>query len=177
MSSVAIILPYKDIYPKIDKTAFVAPGAAVAGDVDIGPESSVWFNVTLRGDVNPIRVGARANIQDGSVVHTTHNFQGTIIGDDVTIGHSAILHACTVEDFGFVGMQACVMDGAIVESKGMLAAGALLTPGKVVPTGQLWAGRPAKYMRDLTQEELDYIEWSAPHYVRLGQEYLGQKMP
>lgn len=167
-----LILPYKNIVPKIADTAFVAPNAAVIGDVEIGAESSIWFGCTLRGDVNDIKIGARTNIQDGSVIHTTHNFQGTYIGDDVTVGHAAILHACTVEDLGFVGMQACVMDGSIVETKAMLAAGALLTPGKVVPTGQLWAGRPAKYMRDLTEEELDFIPYSAGHYVRLSRDYL-----
>lgn len=159
--------------PKIHDSAFIAPNAAVVGDVEIGEGSQIWYGCSLRGDVNPIKIGARTNIQDNTVIHTTSDFQGTIVGDDVTVGHSAILHACTVEDMGFVGMQACVMDGAVVESKAMLAAGALLTPGKVVPTGQLWAGRPAKYMRDMTQEELDYIEWSAPHYVELGREHKG----
>jgi len=153
---------------QIHDSAFVAPGAAVIGDVTIGADSNIWYNCTLRGDVNDIRIGARTNIQDGSVVHVTTDFSGTYVGDDVTVGHSAILHACTIEDFGFIGMQACVMDGAVVKERGMLAAGALLTPGKIVPTGQLWAGRPAKYMRDLTKEELDYIAWSAPHYVELG---------
>ena len=163
------ILPYKGIVPKIHDSAFVAPNAAVVGEVEIGEGSQIWYGCALRGDVNPIKIGKRTNIQDNTVIHTTSDFQGTTVGDDVTVGHSAILHACTIEDMGFVGMQACVMDGAVVESRGMLAAGALLTPGKRVPTGQLWAGRPAVYMRDLKQEELDYIAWSAPHYVELGQ--------
>lgn len=166
------ILPYKSVTPKIHKKAFIAPTAAVVGDVEIGEESGIWFGCSLRGDVNDIKIGARTNIQDGTVIHTTYKFQGSYIGDDVTVGHAAILHACTVEDMGFVGMQACVMDGAVVESKAMLAAGALLTPGKVVPTGQLWAGRPAKYMRDMTQEELDYLSWSANHYVNLAKDYI-----
>lgn len=165
------ILPYKGIYPKIHDTAFIAASASVVGDVEIGEDSNIWYNCVLRGDVNDIKIGARTNIQDGTVIHVTTNFQGTYIGNDVTVGHAAILHACTVEDFGFVGMQACVMDGAVVESRGMLAAGALLTPNKRVPSGQLWAGSPAKYMRDLTQGELDYINWSAPHYVELGREH------
>lgn len=168
------LLPYKDKYPKVDPSSFVAPSAYIAGDVEIGADCGVWFGVSMRGDVNDIKIGQRTNIQDGTVIHVTTDFQGTYIGSDVTIGHAAILHACTVQDFGFVGMQACVMDGAVVESNGMLAAGALLTPGKVVPGGQLWAGRPAKYMRDLTQEELDYIQWSAPHYVKLAKDYLEQ---
>ncbi len=166
------ILPYKNINPKISDSVFVAPNAAVIGDVEIGADSSIWFSVTLRGDVNDIKIGARTNIQDGSVVHTTYQVQGTYIGDDVTIGHSAVLHACTIEDMGFVGMQACVMDGAVVESRGMLAAGSLLTPGKIVPSGQLWSGRPAKFMRDMTREELDYLPWSAKHYVNISRDYL-----
>ena len=165
------ILPYKGIMPKIHESAFIAPSASVIGDVVIGEGSNIWYNVAIRGDVHEIRIGARTNIQDGSVIHVTTDFSGTYVGDDVTVGHSAILHACTVEDFGFVGMQACVMDGAVVEGFGMLAAGALLTPGKRVPKGQLWAGRPARYMRDLTDEETAYIKWSAPHYVELGQEH------
>lgn len=166
------ILPYKDRLPIIHDSVFIAPNAAVIGDVEIGADSNIWFSCTLRGDVNDIKIGERTNIQDGTVIHTTTDFKGTYIGSDVTVGHSAILHACDVHDHGFVGMQACVMDGAVIESRGMLAAGALLTPGKRVPTGQLWAGRPAKYMRDLTQEELDYIEWSAPHYVALSKDYM-----
>jgi len=167
----SIILPYKGISPTIDKTAFIAPNAAVAGDVHIGAEAGIWFSVSIRGDVNEVRIGARTNIQDNSVIHCTYKGEGTYIGDDVTVGHAAVLHACTLEDFSFVGMQACVMDGAIVESKAMLAAGALLTPGKRVPSGQLWAGSPARYVRPLTEDELKHIEWSSGHYVRLAGEY------
>ena len=165
------ILPYRGIMPKIHETAFIAPTASIIGDVEIGEGSNIWYGAVLRGDVNPIRIGRNTNIQDGTVIHTTSNFQGTVVGDDVTVGHMAILHACTVEDKGFVGMQACVMDGAVVEEMGMLAAGALLTPNKRVPAGQLWSGRPATYMRDMKQEEKDYIHWSAKHYRDLGQEH------
>jgi gamma-carbonic anhydrase len=165
------ILPYKGIHPKIHSSAFIAPSASIIGDVEIGEGSNIWYNCVLRGDVNDIKIGARTNIQDGTVIHVTTDFSGTYVGDDVTIGHSAILHACRVENHGFVGMGAIVMDGAVVESFGMLAAGALLSPGKRVPSGQLWAGRPAKYMRDVKQEELDYIRWSAPHYAELGREH------
>lgn len=167
----SIILPYKGVTPKIHDTAFVAEGAAITGDVEIGEYSNIWFNVSIRGDVHEVRIGKRTNIQDGSVIHVTTGGQGTHIGSDVTVGHAAILHDCTVHDFGFVGMQACVMDGAVVESNAMVAAGALVTPNKVVKSGELWAGRPAKFMRKVSQEELDYIKWSAPHYVELGQEY------
>lgn len=165
------ILSYKGIFPKIHDSAFIAPSASVVGDVQIGEDSNIWYNCTLRGDVNDIKIGKRTNIQDGTVIHVTTDFQGTYVGDDVTVGHLAILHACTIEDFGFVGMQACVMDGAVVESHGMLAAGALLTPNKRVPSGELWAGSPAKYMRDLTDKERAYLKWSAPHYVELGREH------
>ncbi len=165
------ILPYKGVSPQIHDDAFIAPTASIIGDVKIGEGSNIWYNCALRGDVNDIKIGARTNIQDGAVIHVTTDFQGTHVGDDVTVGHLAILHACTVEDFGFVGMQSCVMDGAVVESFGMLAAGALLTPNKCVPSGQLWAGSPAKYMRDITDKEREYIKWSAPHYVDLGQEH------
>ena len=165
------IYNYFDKKPKIASNSFIAPSADIIGDVEIGEDSNIWFGCTLRGDVNDIKIGKRTNIQDGTVIHTTTDFQGTYIGDDVTVGHAAILHACTVEDLGFVGMQALVMDGAIVRSKGMLAAGAMLTPGKEVPSGQLWAGRPAKYMRDLTKEELEFLNWSANHYVSLARDY------
>ncbi|MGH1403317.1 MAG: gamma carbonic anhydrase family protein [Alphaproteobacteria bacterium] len=165
------IFPYNGVVPSIHETAFIAPSASVIGDVGIGRDSSIWYGCTLRGDVNDIKIGARTNIQDGTVIHVTTDFQGTHVGSDVTVGHSAVLHACTVEDFGFVGMKACVMDGAVVEGFAMLAAGGLLTPGKCIPKGQLWAGSPAKYMRDLTDKEIAYIKWSAPHYVELGQEH------
>lgn len=165
------IYPYRGIMPKIHETAFIAPSASIIGDVEIGEGTNIWYNAVLRGDVYNIRIGKNTNIQDGTVIHTTSNFQGTTVGDNVTVGHTAILHACTVEDYGFVGMQACVMDGAVVENMAMLAAGALLTPGKRVPSGQLWAGRPAKFMRGLTQEEKDHILWSAGHYRKLGQEH------
>ena len=166
-----LLHPYRGIMPKIHETAFIAPSASIIGDVEIGEGTNIWYNCVLRGDVYNIKIGKSTNIQDGTVIHTTSDFQGTYIGDGVTVGHSAILHACTVEDYGFVGMQACVMDGAVVEGMAMLAAGALLTPGKRVPRGQLWAGRPAKFMREMMEEENRYILWSAEHYRKLGQEH------
>ena len=167
-----IILPYKGVFPKIDPTAFIAPGAVVVGDVEIGPETNVWFGCVIRGDVNTIRIGARTNIQDGTIVHVTNKTGPTRIGSDITIGHRAILHACILEDGCFVGMGATVMDFAVVETGGMVAAGALVTPNKRIPSGQLWAGSPAKYFRDMTQQEKDYLPWSAEHYVNLGKNYL-----
>ena len=157
--------------PTIDASAFVAPNASVVGDVVIGANSTIWYGATMRGDVNIIRIGANTNIQDGTVIHVSTGGQGTHIGDNVTVGHLAMLHDCTLETDAYVGMTACVMDGAVVEGKAFVAAGALVTPGKRVPAGQLWAGRPAKYLRDLTEDDYKMMAWSGPHYVRLGQDH------
>jgi carbonic anhydrase/acetyltransferase-like protein (isoleucine patch superfamily) len=167
----SIILPYKGIMPTIDPTAFIAPGAAVIGDVTIGPETSVWFGCVLRGDVNVIRVGARTNIQDGTIVHVTSGGQGTHIGSNVTIGHMALLHDCTLEDHAFIGMKSAVIDRAKVESFAMVGSMALVTQDKVVPSGQLWVGSPAKFWRDLKKEEREEIANRADHYVKLANQY------
>jgi carbonic anhydrase/acetyltransferase-like protein (isoleucine patch superfamily) len=159
--------------PRVDSTAFIAPGAQLIGDVEIGAEASIWYNCVLRGDVNRIRVGARTNIQDGSVIHVDSPKPGaeeghpTIIGSDVLIGHLAMVHGCILRDRAFVGLGSIVMDGCEIESDAMLAAGAMLTPGKRVPSGQLWAGRPAKYVRDLTPQELAGQQAGVAHYVAL----------
>lgn len=166
-----LIHPYRGVRPRIAPDAFIAPGAAVIGDVEIGPGSSIWYNCTLRGDVNVIRIGRDSNIQDGSVIHVSRYGQGTFIGDRVTVGHLALLHACTLQDGCFVGMQAMVMDGCVIESGAMLAAGALLTPGRTVPAGTVWGGRPAKYMRDVRPEEAAYFADTARHYAAMGAEY------
>ena len=167
----ALILPYKDILPTIDGSAFIAANAAVMGDVVIGANSSIWYGCTVRGDVNIIRIGAGTNIQDGTVIHVATRGKGTHIGDNVTVGHMAMLHDCVLEDGSYVGMQTMVMDGAVVQKRAFVAAGALVTPGKVVPTGELWAGRPAKKLRDLNEDDFKLMDWSGPHYVRLGQEH------
>jgi len=159
--------------PTLGDNVFIAENAAVIGDCEIGDESNIWFGCTLRGDVHEIRIGKRTNIQDNSVIHTTRNVSGTYVGDEVTVGHGAILHACTIGDQAFVGMGAVILDQAVLEPRSMLAAGALLTPKKVVPTGQLWGGSPARYMRDLTDEELNFLEISANNYVQLSREYMG----
>lgn len=168
----ANILPYKGVLPRIDASAFVAPGASIVGDVEIGPGASIWFGCTLRGDVNNIRIGAESNIQDGSVIHVTGGGQGTRIGDRVTVAHMVLLHDCTLEDRSFIGMNACVMDGAIVESNAMVAAGSLVTPGKRVTGGKLWAGRPAKPVRDLSDAEIAEMDRIVGVYTRLSGEYL-----
>lgn len=160
------------ISPTISGKAFIAPGAAVIGDVEIGADTGVWFGCVIRGDVNIIRIGERTNIQDGTVIHVTRDTAPTHIGSNVTIGHSVLLHGCTLEDSCFIGMRATLMDGAVVESGAMVAAGALVTPGKRVPSGQLWAGSPAKYFRDLTSEEKAFFAISAENYVRHAREYL-----
>ena len=165
------ILPYKNITPTIHDSAWVADNAVVAGDIEIGEKSSVWFGVQMRGDVHEIRIGARTNIQDNAVVHVTRNLSGTYIGDDVTIGHGAILHACQVEDKCLIGMGAIILDEAVIETGAMVAAGALVPPKKVVKSGQLWGGNPAKYMRDLKPEEVEFLKVSADNYVRLAAEY------
>ncbi len=162
-----IILPFHDLIPRIDPTAFIAPGAVVVGDVEIGAGASIWFGCVLRGDVNYIRIGARSNIQDSTTIHVTTNGNPTIIGADVTVGHAAVLHACTLEDACFVGMRACLLDRVVVEEGGMVAAGALVTEGKRIRRGELWAGMPAKLFRQLSEAEIDGFRKSALHYEKL----------
>jgi carbonic anhydrase/acetyltransferase-like protein (isoleucine patch superfamily) len=168
-------MPFKGIWPKIHESAFIAPGAVITGDVEIGAHSSVWFGCVLRGDVNVIRVGARTNIQDGTIIHVTHGGQGTHIGDEVTIGHMVLLHDCTLEDQSFIGMKSAIIDGAKVERLAMVGAGALVTQNKVVKTGQLWVGNPAKYWRDLKQEETAEIKHRSGHYVRMAEQYVSEQ--
>lgn len=165
MTADVTILPFNGIAPEIAGSAFIAPGCRVIGDVRIGADSSIWYNCVVRGDVNAIRIGARTNIQDGSVVHVTSATHPTVIGDDVLIGHLAIIHGCTLGNHAFIGMGAMVMDGCEVEADGMLAAGAMLTPGKRIPPAQLWAGRPARYVRDLTVDQVMRQRAAIAHYV------------
>ena len=172
----ALIRPHHGVTPTIAASAFVAETAVIIGDVTIGEQASIWYGCVLRGDGNFIRVGARTNIQDGTIVHVNHEREGatgtrTIIGADVTIGHMALIHACTLEDGCFIGMQACVMDGAVVESGAMVAAGALVTPGKRVKRGELWGGSPAKLMRKLTEAELKHFGYTVEHYVEMAASY------
>ena len=166
-----LLKPYRGIVPKIDTTAFVAENAAIIGDVEIGAGTGIWYGCTLRGDVNDIKIGARTNIQDGTVIHTSLGVQGTYIGDDVTVGHMALLHACTIGNKAFIGMQSLIMDEVVVEDEAMVAAGSMVTPRKRIPRHQLWGGRPARYMRDMTPEEIEYLQISADRYAALAQEY------
>jgi gamma-carbonic anhydrase len=169
------LLPYRGILPRIAERVFIAPGATVIGDVEIGAESSIWFGCVVRGDVNVVRIGERTNLQDGTVVHVAKEGQGTFIGSDITVGHMALLHACTLEDGAFVGMRATIMDDCLVEQGSMLAAGALLTPGKRVRRGELWAGSPAKKIRDLNEHDRQQIAKLAPRYVSLAADYLAEE--
>lgn len=166
-----IIRPYRNITPKIDDSAFIAESAAIIGDVEIGAGTGIWYGCVLRGDVNDIKIGKRTNIQDGTVIHTSLGVQGTYIGDDVTVGHMALLHACTIGNKAFIGMQSLIMDEVIIEDEAMVAAGSMVTPCKIIPKHQLWGGRPARYMRDMTAEEIDYLRISASHYATLAQDY------
>jgi len=166
----ATILPYGGVMPNIDDDAFIAETAVVTGDVEIGVDSGIWYGCVLRGDVNSIRIGSGVNIQDGTVVHVSQPF-GTVIGDRVSIGHMALIHACTLEDECLVGMKACVMDGAVVERGAFVAAGSLVTPGKRIGAGQMWAGSPAQYLRDVNDKDLDMINYVQANYVKLAREY------
>lgn len=163
-----------DKAPAVDKDAFVAPSASVIGDVQVGRGSSIWYGCVLRGDVNSISVGSGTNIQDNSLVHVAKsNLSGkvlpTIIGDNVTIGHSAVLHGCTVEDESFVGMGATLLDGVFVEKHAMVAAGALVRQNTRIPAGEVWGGNPAKFLRKLTDEEIAFFSKAATNYVNLSQ--------
>lgn len=157
--------------PRIHDSAFIAPGCRIIGDVEIGPDASIWYNCVIRGDVNRIVIGARSNIQDGTVIHCDSPMPGaeqgypTTIGEDVLVGHMAMLHGCTLEDRAFVGLSATVMNGCRIESDAMLAAGALLSPGKHIPARQLWAGRPATFLRDLPERAVAEMQLGVAHYV------------
>lgn len=159
------LFPYKDFYPKIDTTVFIAPGAKIIGEVEIGKKSSVWYNCVIRGDVNYIKIGSMTNVQDLSMLHVTNDKFPLTIGNKVTIGHSVTLHGCTIKDLSLIGMGTVILDGAIVESKSMVAAGSVVKQGFIVPSNKLVAGVPAKVIRDLSEEEVEELEMSAQRYV------------
>ncbi len=173
-----MIRAFKGIKPVIDPTAFIAETAVVIGDVSIGPESSIWYNVVARGDVNFIRIGSRTNIQDLTMLHVTHKKHADdpgaplVIGNNVTVGHSVTLHGCTVEDGAFIGMQAIVMDKVVVGAGALVGARALVTEGTVIPPHTLWVGAPAQYKRDLTPDERAWLARSAGNYVAYSREFI-----
>ena len=159
-------------HPVIGSGVFLAETCAVIGDVEIGDQSSIWYSAVVRGDVMSIRIGARTSVQDGTIVHVTAGRFGTTIGSDCTIGHGAILHACTVEDACLIGMGAIVLDGARIGRGSLVGAGALVTPGTDIPPGSLVLGAPAKVRRPVDDDERKQIEYGAAHYVQLTRVYL-----
>ncbi|KAL8152029.1 hypothetical protein V2J09_021837 [Rumex salicifolius] len=163
-----------DKVPTASKDAFIAPSASIVGEVQIGQGSSIWYGCVLRGDANSISIGSGTNIQDHSLVHVAKsNLAGkvlpTIIGDNVTVGHSAVLHGCTVEDEAFIGMGATLLDGVFVEKHAMVAAGALVRQNTRIPCGEVWGGNPARFLRKLTEDEMSFISQSAINYASLAQ--------
>jgi carbonic anhydrase/acetyltransferase-like protein (isoleucine patch superfamily) len=172
-----MIKAFQSIMPEIEPDAFIAETAVIIGDVRIGPQSSIWYNCVVRGDVNFIRIGSRTNIQDMSVLHVTHRKNDgdpgapLIIGDDVTVAHGVTLHGCTLENGAFIGMQAVVMDKAVVGEGALVGARSLVTEGSIIPPHTLWMGAPARYKRDLTPEEIARLRKSAENYVNYAQLY------
>jgi len=171
---------YRDLTPQLGREVFVHPTATVIGDVVLGDRVSLWPNVVVRGDVNSIRIGEGSNIQDGSILHVSHRRASDpdgaplVLGRNVSVGHGVILHGCTVHDECLVGMGALVMDKAVLEPRVLLGAGSLVPEGRVLQSGWLYLGRPAKAVRLLTPEELDYFAYLADGYVRLSRDYLGR---
>ncbi|QOC22520.1 gamma carbonic anhydrase family protein [Wenzhouxiangella sp. AB-CW3] len=166
--------------PRIGRHVWIDPAATVIGDVELGDDVSIWPGAVLRGDVNRITVGHRTNIQDGSICHVTHDGPYTpggeplVLGEDITVGHGAVLHACRIGDRCLIGMSALVLDGAVIEDDVMLAAGSLVSPGKTLKSGWLYRGQPARPTRELTERELEMLRYSAANYVRLKNEYLDE---
>jgi len=161
----ALIKPVRGIYPKFGHNCWLADNATVVGEVVMGDNCTVWFNAVVRGDVNAIHFGHYVNIQDGAVIHCTYQKTKTTIGNHVSIAHNAIVHGCTIEDKVLVGMGAIIMDGAHIGSGSIIAAGAIITQGKVVPPGTVWAGNPAKYLKDVTPDLGEVFMRTANNYV------------
>jgi len=166
------ILPYRGVLPRVAEDAFVAPGAMLVGNVEVGARSSIWFGAVLRGDVMPIRIGARTSIQDNSVVHSTGGWWPVDVGDECVVGHGVILHGCTVADRVLVGMGAILLDECEVGSDTIIGAGSLVTAKTKIPSGVLALGRPAKVVRDLNEKDLASIRDGARIYVAEIQDYL-----
>ncbi|KTC66796.1 transferase [Legionella birminghamensis] len=171
--------PFNNVYPSLGEKVYVDPQAAVIGNVCIGKDSSVWPMAVIRGDVNAIEIGHSCSIQDGAVLHVTHDGpyspggRKLILGNGITVGHQAVLHACQIEDYCLIGMGALLLDAVHVEHHVMIAAGSVVSPGKRLLSGHLYLGNPARQLRPLSQQEIEQLEYSAGHYVRLKDKYLG----
>ena len=175
------IRSFQGVSPVLGEGTYVDEAATVIGDVVLGDDVSIWPGTVVRGDVNYIRIGARTNVQDGSIIHVTHDGPygkpggfATVIGEDVTIGHAAVIHACVIENACLIGMGATILDGATIKKNGFVGAGAVIPPGKVVESGELWLGNPAKCVRKLSEKEIEQLYYSAQHYVRLKDKYLSE---
>jgi carbonic anhydrase/acetyltransferase-like protein (isoleucine patch superfamily) len=164
---------FEEYIPQLADSVFVDDSAVVTGNVTIADDSSVWPCCSVRGDIHSISIGARTNIQDGSVLHVTHDSEYApggnklVVGDDVTVGHNVVLHACTIGDMCLIGMGSIVLDGAVVESGAMVGAGSLVPPNRVLEGGYMWLGSPVKRVRELTEKEKAFLSYSAQHYVAL----------
>ncbi|OZB59996.1 MAG: gamma carbonic anhydrase family protein [Lysobacterales bacterium 14-68-21] len=174
------IRTYQNHTPTLGQRVYVDPAATVIGRVELADDVSIWPGAVLRGDVHFIRVGARSNVQDGAIVHVTHDGPyspggfPTVIGEGVTVGHGAVIHACTIGDYCLIGMHATVLDGAVVEKYGFVGAGSLIPPGKVVGERELWLGNPARCVRLLSDKQIEQLHYSADHYVRIKDGYLAE---
>lgn len=175
------IRPFQSKYPVLGTNVYIDPQAAVIGDVTLGDDVSVWPMAVIRGDVNYITVGNSCSIQDGAVLHVTHDGPYTpggkplILGQGITVGHKATLHGCTIDDYCLIGMGSLILDGAHIQSHVMVGAGCIVSPGKILESGYLYLGTPAKAVRKLTAKELEHLEYSAAHYVRLKDKYLASQ--
>jgi len=178
--STPLLRAYRGIWPRLGARVYVDPAASVLGDVVLGDDVSIWPMSVVRGDVNYIHIGARSNVQDGAVIHVSHAGPhaklggfATVIGEDVTIGHKAVIHACTIKEACLIGMGALILDGVVVNKHALIGAGALVAPGKVIGERELWLGNPARCVRTLSDAEIEGLYYSAAHYVRLKDDYLG----
>ncbi|GJL54458.1 MAG: gamma carbonic anhydrase family protein [Nitrospirales bacterium] len=170
-----MIRAFRGVMPTIASSAFVEDTAAIIGDVEIGPEASVWFNAVIRGDVNFIRIGHRTNVQDLSLLHVTHDTYPLTLGDDITIGHHVVLHGCTIQNRVLVGMGAVIMDGVTIEEDCVIGAGALLTEHMHIPANSLVLGSPARVKRGLSEKELAWIKESAQNYIHYASQYMADR--
>ncbi|WP_305045618.1 gamma carbonic anhydrase family protein [Geoalkalibacter sp.] len=167
-----MLIPFFDAVPRLEGEVFIEESARVIGDVQIGHQSSLWFNVVVRGDVNFIRIGERTNIQDGSVIHVTRGTHPTILGNDVTVGHKVALHGCTIGDRCLIGIGAIILDGAVIGDDCLIAAGSVVAPGTHIPPGHLALGSPARVKRALGEKEIEHLKLSADNYIGYMNQYL-----